>query len=100
VIARSSTWLRASEGGILRSATDLGALVEPGDRLGTISDPSGDREIPVEARERGVVVGRSSLPLVNEGDALFHIARFTAPEAVADAVEALDQASGPSPGVA
>ncbi len=91
VIARSSTWIRASGGGILRSALQLGALVEPGDVLGTISDPLGDTEYTVASGEKGVVVGISSLPLVNEGDALFHIARFAAPERVADAVEALER---------
>lgn len=91
VVARSSTWIRASGGGILRSALQLGALVEPGDLLGTISDPLGDTEFAVISAEKGVVVGISSLPLVNEGDALFHIARFAAPERVADAVEALER---------
>jgi predicted deacylase len=91
VVARSSTWIRASGGGILRSALQLGALVEPGDLLGTISDPLGDTEFTVVSGEKGVVVGISSLPLVNEGDALFHIARFAAPERVADAVEELER---------
>ncbi len=91
VIARSSTWIRAQAGGILRSTLQLGALVEPGDRLGTISDPLGDADVHVVAADKGVVIGISSLPLVNEGDALIHIARFAAPERVADAVEALER---------
>jgi uncharacterized protein len=27
----------------------------------------------------GIVIGRNSLPLVNEGDALFHVARVDGP---------------------
>ncbi len=91
VIARSSNWVRAPAGGVLRSPLQLGELVEPGDVLGTISDPLGDADFPVVSAEKGVVVGISSLPLVNEGDALIHIARFAAPERVADAVEELER---------
>jgi len=41
----------------------------------------------VLAQEAGVVIGRSELPLVNEGDAIFHIATFEAPIKVATSVE-------------
>ena len=34
------------------------------------------------------MIGRSNIPLVNEGEALFHIARFNKPDEVADSVEA------------
>jgi hypothetical protein len=43
-------------------------------------------EVPVLADKAGVVIGRTELPLVNEGDALFHLAVFDAPAHVASAV--------------
>lgn len=75
-IARSTTWVRAPESGILRAAVRLGARVRRGERLGIVGDPLGQNEIEVTATSSGVVIGMTNLPLVNEGDALFHIASF------------------------
>lgn len=75
IVVRSSSWVRAPESGILRSVTALGTWVQRGDRLGVVADPFGERESEVEAPYEGVVIGRTNLPLVNEGDALLHIAR-------------------------
>lgn len=87
-VAHSSHWLRASDSGILRSRVRLGVEVQPGDRVGIISDPLGAESTPIFAEKAGVVIGRTELPLVNEGDALFHIAAFDEPSAVASSVEA------------
>ena len=76
VVAKSTLWVRADEGGILRIRQKLGAHVERGDVLGAISGPLGDRETAVTSPTAGVIIGRTELPLVNEGDALFHIASF------------------------
>lgn len=85
-VARSSHWERAPEAGILRSPAPLGARVGPGDRLGTISDPLGMNEVTVTAKKNGIVIGRTELPIVNEGDALFHVATFDRPDAVLESV--------------
>jgi predicted deacylase len=74
VRASSSSWARAEQSGILRSAVELGQSVAKGDVLGVISDPFGNDEMPVTTKIEGVLIGRTNLPLVNEGDALFHIA--------------------------
>ncbi len=79
VVSRSSTWIRAPEGGVFRTLTPLGASVHKGDVLGLVSDPFGERDLEVVTEEGGVVIGRSSMPAVNRGDALFHIARFEKP---------------------
>ncbi|MBK1706786.1 succinylglutamate desuccinylase/aspartoacylase family protein [Halochromatium glycolicum] len=86
VIARSSTWARAHTSGMLRFARPLGAWVEKGERLATIADPFGNGEEPVTSPAAGIVIGRMNLPLITEGEALFHIARFKT-DAIADAVE-------------
>ncbi|HEY0974528.1 MAG TPA: succinylglutamate desuccinylase/aspartoacylase family protein [Solimonas sp.] len=83
VVAKSSTWVRASASGILRAQVALGEEVKKGQVLGVIGDPLGEMETAVQATAHGVVVGRSSLPLVHEGDAVFHLARFDAPETAA-----------------
>jgi predicted deacylase len=86
-IARSSHWVRAPEAGVLRSRVRLGAHVDKGQRLGIVADPLGAEEQPVLAKQAGLVIGRTELPLVNEGDALFHVATFERPARVADSVE-------------
>jgi len=90
-IANSSTWVRADQDGIFRAAMALGAHVREGRTLGWISDPFGEKEIAVSAGTDGIIVGRNNLPLVHEGEALFHIARFEAAATVAKQVEAFTQ---------
>lgn len=84
VIARSSSWARAQVSGMFRAVIPLGAHVTEETVLGVISDPFGENEWEVHASFEGIVIGRNSLPLVNEGDALFHIARFRKAERVAE----------------
>jgi uncharacterized protein len=72
----SSFWLRAPAGGLLRTLKAPGSHVEQGDILGLVSDPFGDVETEIVADEAGLIVGRTNLPVVNEGDGLFHVARI------------------------
>lgn len=76
LLAQSSTWVRAPAGGLMRVAVKLGSRVEKGETLGTIADAVGQTLAEVEAPFTGIVIGRSNLPVVNEGDALIHLARF------------------------
>lgn len=76
VVARSSSWMRAPDSGILRAMVPLGARVKKNTLLGVISDPFGEKETEIKASFSGIVIGRTELPLVNEGDALYHVARF------------------------
>jgi predicted deacylase len=73
VVASSSHWVRAPEGGILRTRASLGTRVSRGDTLGTIGDAYGHDPVVVRAPNDGIVIGRTQLPVVNEGDALFHL---------------------------
>ncbi len=87
VIARSSQWVRAEQDGVFRTHVALGAHVRKGDLLGVIGSPEGEGEIDIVAPAAGVLVGRNNIPLVNEGEALFHIARFDALGEVARGLE-------------
>ena len=90
-IANSLLWVRAGQDGILRKDTPLGAKVQAGQTLGTISDPFGQNEHPVASPVDGVVIGCTNLPLVHEGDALFNIAGYHRLNSIAERLESLQQ---------
>lgn len=91
-VTKSSRWMRAPQSGIHRSITRLGSVVKQGDILGYIASPLGENETPVEATLRGVVIGRSNIPLVTEGEALFHVASFEMPSNhVAEQIERVEE---------
>lgn len=70
-----SRWVRATQGGLLRGYKSEGDVVIKGDILAIVSDPFGQVEHEIKATIPGIIVGRAVMPIVNEGDALFHIAR-------------------------
>lgn len=98
VVARSSTWVRAPVSGVLRAQTDLGRAVEDGELIGWIGDPVGGSDTPVHAHTSGIIIGRTGLPLVYEGDALFHIARMEAPAEAARTVALSRKLAAAMPG--
>jgi len=74
-----SGWSRAPSGGLLRTFRQTGDIVNADEVLGVVSDPFGENETEVIATTHGIIVGRTNLPIVNEGDALFHIATIPDP---------------------
>lgn len=71
----SSKWLRAPAGGLLRTYRADGDVVAEGDVMAAVSDPFGEAEKEICAPFSGIIVGRAVMPIVNEGDAVFHLAR-------------------------
>lgn len=86
-VAKSSVWVRAPGDGLFRSGAMLGRRVERDELLGIIDGPLGGYEMPVRSPCAGIVIGVTHLPLVNEGEALLHIARFDAIDEVHNVVE-------------
>ncbi|GHX89109.1 hypothetical protein VCSRO210_0198 [Vibrio cholerae] len=76
IIAKSTSWLRAEADGILRTLVSLGDKVEKGQVLAYINSPLGKLEVEIRANKSCIVIGQQTLPLVNEGDAVFHLAYF------------------------
>ncbi|MBB3229292.1 succinylglutamate desuccinylase/aspartoacylase family protein [Halomonas stenophila] len=96
-VANGSSWARAPIDGILRPRVRLGARVAKGELLGRVADPFGNAEGEVRSIADGIVIGMGRLPLVNEGEALFHIARFDAIEEAESAVETFQSSLEPPP---
>lgn len=75
LFCQTSRWLRAPAGGLLRTFRADGEVVNAGDVLAMVSDPFGEHDVEVLAHMDGIIIGRAVMPVVNEGDALFHIAQ-------------------------
>lgn len=74
LFANASKWARAPEAGVLRTSKRIGDAVSEGEIIGRIANPYEEKDIEVRSPRRGIIVGRTTLPIVNMGDALFHIA--------------------------
>lgn len=96
MVAKSSIWVRAPKSGILRSMVSLGTTVKKNDILGIVSDPFGEIEKQIFSAVDGIIIGRTNIPLVNEGEALFHIATFRQVDKVADRIEEFNSEIDPA----
>lgn len=74
VFANASKWVRAPEGGVLRTTKRIGDAVSEDEVIGYVANPYEDSDVPVRSPRRGIIIGRTTLPIVNMGDALFHVA--------------------------
>lgn len=85
----NSKWTRAPAGGLLRTYRGEGEVVAAGEILATVSDPFGEIEMDIAAQNEGIIVGLAVLPIVNEGDALSHIATVKSVELAEAAMDEL-----------
>lgn len=67
------TWIRATKSGIFILEKKSGDFVEKGEVLGRITDPYNTYQSKVTSRIKGYIFGHNNNPVVNKGDALFHI---------------------------
>ncbi|NMW32058.1 succinylglutamate desuccinylase/aspartoacylase family protein [Altererythrobacter sp. RZ02] len=92
VRSRRSTWVRAPLGGLFRATKPSGALVTEGEAVGYLTDPFGDNDIAVPSPICGIIIGRSNLPVVNQGDALVHVAEVEIPGTAEDRLSNIEEA--------
>jgi len=86
-VVSASRWIRAPGSGVVRLIKGIGDMVEEGEIIGQISDPIGTSKLNVEAVETGIVIGQTRLPIINQGDALLHVAATANAQRVETAVE-------------
>ena len=73
VLINTSSWLRAPEGGVFRTTKRIGDGVNLGEIVGHLANPFEDAAVEVRSPHRGIIIGRTTLPIVNMGDALMNI---------------------------
>lgn len=73
IYIKNSRWIRASHSGMFCLMVENGAQVSVGTILGIITDPFGKIERKVKSTIDGFVFCVNETPVVNKGDALFHV---------------------------
>jgi uncharacterized protein len=73
VFIAESKWIRAKYSGIFRASATINKQVNKGDVIGHITDPFGKFHHFVKAQNSGFIFNVNEAPIVNQGDALFHI---------------------------
>ncbi|MDD2358365.1 MAG: succinylglutamate desuccinylase/aspartoacylase family protein [Thiovulaceae bacterium] len=87
IITRTSQWVRAGESGVLRTIKSLGSTVVKEEIIAYIDNPLEDGSFEIIAPFDGVIIGKSEIPLVQEGDAVFHIAKLRDIESAEEKIE-------------
>lgn len=90
-ISKGSYWIRASHSGSFRARKKIGDHIKENDVLAMISDPFGSNRHEILSNVEGILIGMSTLPLVNRGDAMFHVATFSNTDKVKEAMEKFDE---------
>ena len=76
IITKTSKWIRSTESGMVRTIKALGDTVVQDEVIAYIDEPLGDESFEILAPFDGIIIGKSEIPLIQEGDAIFHIANF------------------------
>lgn len=74
--ANRSRWVRSPRGGVTSRIRKSGDLVHKGDPLATVAGLFGEDAQQMVSPVDGIIIGHATLPVVNQGDALFHIAEL------------------------
>jgi predicted deacylase len=91
-IASGSQWVRANASGIVHNLADLGDQITKGQTLAEIGSPYGEVIDSVKATRSGILIGKQNIPLVQEGEAMFHVAYFSEDdEEIAEHIENIQE---------
>jgi len=96
MVANTSRWVRAGQSGILRSLIATGTKVQQGDLLAYINNPLGENNEQLISPVSGIVIGKTNLPLVFAGEALFNIASYEEIDQVAENIDAYNDELDPN----
>ncbi len=76
IITKTSKWIRSTHSGMIRTVKALGDTVIKDEVIAYIDEPLGDESFEILSAFDGIIIGKSEIPLIQEGDAIFHIAHF------------------------
>jgi predicted deacylase len=73
--SKKTQWVRSPRGGVTHRVRKSGDAVKEGELLGAVSGLFGEEPAEIVSPITGIIIGHATLPVVHQGDALFHIAR-------------------------
>jgi predicted deacylase len=73
ILVESEKWMRAPMSGMFQAQVENGKKVEKNQIIGILTDPFGKSEKKIKAPTDGYVFCINESPVVNKGDAIFHI---------------------------
>ena len=68
-------WVRAKIAGLFNAFVHNGDKVEKGQIIGDITDTYGETSVKIKAPLTGYIIAINYFPIINRGDAIFHIGR-------------------------
>lgn len=71
-----SSWIRTPMGGILHLKASVGDIVKSSQVVAEVVDLLGDPAAQIRAPQRGLIIGVTTAPVLHEGEAIIHLARF------------------------
>lgn len=90
--ANRSTWVRSPRGGIVDRQRRSGDTVHQGDVLASVTGLFGEDAMEMTSPVDGIIIGHATLPVVNQGDAVFHIAQVAQLEHAGERIESITDA--------
>lgn len=90
--ANRSVWVRSPRGGVVHMVRESGAPVRKGDILARVCGLFGEDAQEMASPIDGIIIGHATLPVVHQGDALFHIAAIAHPERVGARIDSITEA--------
>jgi hypothetical protein len=90
--ANRSVWVRAPRGGVVQMVRQSGDPVRQGDVLARVAGLFGEDIEEMASPLDGIIIGHATLPVVHQGDALFHIADIPHPERVGAQIDSITDA--------
>lgn len=90
--ANKSSWVRSPRGGISHRVRKSGDTVHAGDVLATVTGLFGEDPMEMVSPIDGIIIGHATLPVLNQGDAIFHIAQVANLEHAGEAIDTITEA--------
>lgn len=90
--ANRSVWVRAPRGGVAQMVRESGDPVRKGDVLAQVAGLFGEEAQELVSPADGIIIGHATLPVVHQGDAMFHIAAIDHPERVGAQIDSITEA--------
>jgi uncharacterized protein len=90
--ANRSVWVRAPRGGVTHRVRKSGNVVHKGDLLARVTGLFGEDPLDMTSPIDGIIIGHATLPVVNQGDALFHVAEVAQLEHAGERIGSITEA--------